>query len=264
MKKQRTIMGMPISVEIIYPERFISSRLEGSRRADGSAGENVFGEVFSYFDYVDGKFSIYKEESEISKINRKELDEKDRSADMREVFELSEKTKEETKGFFDIKTPEGKYDPSGLVKGWAIWNAAKIIDKAGFNNFYVEAGGDIQTSGNNGEGMPWRVGIRNPFNKSEIVKVIAISGQGVATSGVYERGEHIYNPKTGGKAPKDIASITVIGPNIYEADRFATAAFAMGMEGINFIDKLSGLEGYMIDDKGIATMTSGFEKYAIE
>ncbi len=238
-------MGMPIAVEI----------------TDSSAEKGVFDEVFKYFEYVDGKFSTYKKESEISKINRKEVGENDWSGDMREVFMLSEKTKKETSGFFDIKTPKGEYDPSGLVKGWAIRNAAKIIEKKGIRDFYVEAGGDIQTSGKNGKGEPWRVGIRNPFNKKEIVKVIAASGEGVATSGIYERGEHIYNPKSG-DAPKGIMSITVVGPDIYEADRFATAAFAMGLSGINFIENLSGLEGYMIDESGTATMTSGFGKYA--
>lgn len=59
----------------------------------------------------------------------------------------------------------------------------------------------------------------------------------------------------------DIVSFTVIGPNVYEADRFATAVFVMGREGIMFVEHLVGFEGYMIDNKGIATMTSGFEKY---
>ncbi len=237
---------MPIAVEI----------------TDSSAEKGVFGEVFKYFEYVDEKFSTYKKESEISKINRKEIGENDWSGDMREVFMLAEKTKKETNGFFDIKTPEGKYDPSGLVKGWAIRNAAKIIEKKGLRDFYVEAGGDIQTGGKNGKGEPWRVGIRNPFNKKEIVKVIAVSGEGVATSGIYERGKHIYNPKNGG-APKGIMSITVVGSDIYEADRFATAAFAMGYSGINFIENLSGFEGYMIDESGTATMTGGFGKYVV-
>lgn len=236
---------MPVAVEI----------------ADAAAGKDIFNEVFSYFDYVDKKFSTYKEESEISKINRKELDARDWSDDMGEIFFLSERTKEETKGFFDIKTPEGKFDPSGIVKGWAIRNAAKIISRKGFHDFYVEAGGDIQTSGNNEKGAPWRIGIKNPFNKKEIIKVISVSGEGVVTSGIYEKGEHIYNPKTGASAPKDIVSLTVVGPDVYEADRFATAAFAMGADGINFIENLEGLEGYMINDKGIATMTSGFKKY---
>jgi thiamine biosynthesis lipoprotein len=58
-----------------------------------------------------------------------------------------------------------------------------------------------------------------------------------------------------------LKSITIIGPNVYEADRFATPAFVMGENAIAFIEKQKGLEGYIIDNKGEATMTSGFEKY---
>ena len=77
------------------------------------------------------------------------------------------------------------------------------------------------------------------------------------------RGQHIYNPKKPDEKINDIVSLTVIGPNVYEADRFATAAFAMGKDGIYFIEKLPDFEGYMIDKDGIAKMTSGFEQYAI-
>ena len=97
----------------------------------------------------------------------------------------------------------------------------------GIKNFYVNAGGDIQTLGKNSEGKCWSVGIRNPFNpENEIVKVIYPRGKGVATSGSYLRGNHIYNPLNLSDELKDIVSITVIGPNVLEADRFATAAFA--------------------------------------
>ena len=68
------------------------------------------------------------------------------------------------------------------------------------------------------------------------------------------------NPKTK-VAAAEIASISVIGPNVYEADRFATAAFAMGEKGIEFIEGLKGFEGYMIKNNQIAVMTSGFKKY---
>jgi FAD:protein FMN transferase len=85
---------------------------------------------------------------------------------------------------------------------------------------------------------------------------------GVATSGNYIRGAHIYDPKTENPL-KDLVSITVIGPNVYEADRFATAAFAMGEKGIYFIESLKGFEEYAIDKAGIATQTSGFKKYEI-
>src|SRR4029078_5463526 len=110
-------------------------------------------------------------------------------------------------------------------------NAAALLKEKGFANFYVDAGGDILSQGFNKENKKWRIGIKNPFDIREIVKVLKITNQGIATSGNYERGEHIYNPITG-KIQNEIVSLTVIGPNVYEADRFATAAFAMGKKGI--------------------------------
>ena len=74
-------------------------------------------------------------------------------------------------------------------------------------------------------------------------------------------GLHIYNPHDGNEPVSGIVSLTVIGPNIHDADRFATAAFAMGPAGINFIEQLSGYEGYIIDKNKVATMTTGFDKY---
>ncbi len=177
---------------------------------------------------------------------------------MTTVFELAEQWRQATGGYFNIQHA-GMYDPSGLVKGWAISNAAEIIRQAGFSNYYVDAGGDFQVAGYNRYGQKWRIGIRNPFNLQEIVKVLAVSDCGVATSGTYIRGEHIYDPIHSGSTNHDIVSLTVIGPDVYEADCYATAAFAMGRDGIKFIETLEGFEGYMIDTNRMATFTSGFE-----
>ena len=239
-------MGMPITLEVIDP----------------SATETEFEYVFSYFEYVDDKFSTYKDTSEISQINRSGLALEDSSDDMRTIFELSEQTRQETNGYFNIQH-NGQLDPSGVVKGWSIYNAAQILRQQGFENFYVEAGGDIQMSGVNDLGEAWRVGIRNPFNLDEIVKVLAVTDRGVATSGTYVRGQHIYNPMAEDQLITDILSLTVIGPDIYEADRFATAAFAIGKDGINFIECLDGFEGYVIDQNKRATFTTGFEEWVL-
>ncbi len=256
MKQTRFLMGMPITIEII----------EDPHAAE-KAATKIFDEVFAYFTHIDETFSTYKSTSEITAINDDSLALANASEEMQLVFALSEETKRETNGYFDIETPNGKYDPSGLVKGWAIWNAAQLLQKRGFENFYVDAGGDIQPHGHNADGKKWAVGIKNPFNPNENIKVVHVTTEGVATSGTYIRGLHIYDPRGNGGAgaPVDgIVSLTVIGPNIYEADRFATAAFAMGAEGINFIEKLEGFEGYIIDKNKIATMTTGFKKYAAD
>jgi thiamine biosynthesis lipoprotein len=182
---------------------------------------------------------------------------------MKEVLSLCEETRKQTDGYFDIYHKE-KMDPSGLVKGWSVYNASLLLKKSGYINYYVEAGGDIQVSGKNTKKENWIIGIRNPFDRRENVKVISVDGCGVATSGTAIRGEHIYNPHDKTKQKSEIVSLTVIGPNVYEADRFATAAFAMDKRGISFIESLKGFEGYMIGRKGIATYTSGFEKYVLK
>lgn len=239
------MMGMPVAVEI----------------ADKRAKKESMEKVFSFFDYIDKKFSTYKKNSEIERINRGEVDRQNYSLDMKNVFLLSEKTKRETGGYFDI-VRNGKYDPLGLVKGWAIYAASKILVKGGYENFYIDAGGDIQAMGKNKDGKPWKVGIQSPFSASEIVKVLTLSNnEGVATSGTYIRGKHIFDPKEKKEAISNILSLTVVGPNIFDADRFATAAFAMGEKGIVFIDHLRGFEGYMIDNNGFATLTQGISKY---
>lgn len=237
-------MGMTVTVEVV----------------DKSVTTESIEKVFSYFTYVDETFSTYKDTSEISKINRGELQESDWSDDMKEVFALSRQTKEESHGYFDIKRADGYIDPSGLVKGWAIRNAAHILDREGYANFYVDVGGDMEVRGLNSEGKFWNVGIKNPFNETEIVKVVYLSNKGMATSGTYIRGQHIYNPHAKGDLT-DVVSLTVIGSDVYEADRYATAAFAMGKQGIYFIEELQGFEGYMIDRDGNATPTSGFSQY---
>jgi thiamine biosynthesis lipoprotein len=242
MKLTKLSMGMPITVEITDSDDI-----------------KLLADTFKFFREIDNRYSTYKADSEITRINNG-LPESEWSAEMRRILRLCDATKRRTNGYFDI-AHAGKLDPSGLVKGWAIWEAAKRLRRLGSCNFYIEAGGDIQTYGTNAEGQPWTVGIRNPFNPDEIVKVLRVKNKGVATSGTYIRGHHIYNPHEPSIMPTGVQSLTVIGRNIYEADRFATAAFAMGRAGITFIERTEGLEGYLIDDNGIATLTTGFGEY---
>ncbi len=240
----RILMGMPITVEIVEA---------GSPR--------LIDEVFAYFAAVEARFSVFKPESEISAVNQGRLKLSDVSAPMQEVLAIAARTKGETRGYFEIRRPDGSLNPSGVVKGWAIRNAANLIGAAGVRNFYVDAGGDIQAGGVNAAGEDWKVGIRNPFNEREIVKAIRPRGRGVATSGSYVRGQHIYDPYRPGQRLEDIVSLTVVGADVLEADRFATAAFAMGRAGVRFIEERRDLEGYAIDAAGVATKTSGFESY---
>jgi len=237
-------MGMPVTVCI----------------CDDGSGEPDVAAVAEWFEEVNQRFSVYLETSEVSRLNAGSIGRDEVSCQLEDVLRLCEQTKVETGGYFDV-VRDGRIDPSGLVKGWAIEKASALLSDRGFANHFVEAGGDVQANGLNDLGEPWRVGIRNPFKRNEQVKVLAISGRGVATSGTSIRGPHIYNPLQGGPLSTNVVSLTVIGPSIYEADRFATAAFAMGRDGLSFIAEQPSLEGYAIAADGMAQYTSGFNEY---
>ena len=244
MRRTRDIMGMPVTIEVV-----------------GAIDASLHHIGFACLVNIDQRFSPYKHDSEVSRINRGEIDILAVSPDMAEILGLAELTRLETDGYFDIRRPGGGFDPSGLVKGWAIRRAARAIAAAGGTDFYVEAGGDIQCVGRNASGDPWRMGIRHPAQPEAIVEVLYPRGKGVATSGTYARGQHIYDPHNGAAISGEIVSLTVIGDDVYEADRFATAAFAMGEAGLAFLEAQPGLEAYQIDRSGMATMTSGFRAY---
>ena len=244
ISQTRIIMGMPVTIAVVDALPMASVEC-----------------AFAFFEAVDERFSTWKAHSEISRFNRGEFARAELSADMREVLAIADETQAQSGGYFDIRKPDGALDPSGIVKGWAIRKAARMLEGNGAENFYVDAGGDVQAQGHNPEGGDWRVGIRSPFQVSEIIKVVNPRGAGVATSGSYIRGQHIWNPHAPKDRLDDVVSITVIGPDVLEADRFATAAFAMGPRGVYFIESLPGFEAYQVNAQGRARMTSHFQDY---
>jgi thiamine biosynthesis lipoprotein len=248
MRQWRVVMGMPVTIEI----------------SGSGVDPSHFERLYSYFEHMEEVFSPFRATSETSRMNTGLLQPEDSSEEMKTVIRLAEKTRVETKGYFDVNR-DGVFNPVGIVKGWAVYQASEMLRQAGVWDFYIEAGGDIQLSGLNDSGEQWAVGIRNPFGRDEIVKSLRLSDMGIATSGTYVRGQHIYTPPATYGGPTDeIVSVTVLGPNVYEADRFATAAFAMGPQGIGFLEQERGLEGYVIGKDSIATMTSGFAQYVID
>jgi thiamine biosynthesis lipoprotein len=239
-------MGMPITVALV----------------DETATEADLDVVAYWFDEVNLRFSTYQPESEVSRFNAGLLQPDELSPELAEVIRLSEETRALTGGYFDIKRDQG-IDPSGLVKGWAIQRAAAILRERGFVHFFVDAGGDVQANGCNQQGDPWRVGIRNPFDRTQIVKVLSISNRGVATSGTAMRGAHIIDPLRNAPVETPLLSLTIVAPTIFDADRIATAAFAMGQAGLAFTTKLQGFDAYGIDSRGISFHTPGFDRYVV-
>lgn len=245
MNTTRDVMGMPITITVVSDDD------KGAR----TAIETAFTELVR----IDNAYSPYKPTSLVAHINDGSLALIDAPLELRDIVTACSALTRRTNGYFTTEI-RGRFDPSGYVKGWAIQRALKLLTQHGFTNCAVTAGGDVQTSGLNSDGKPWSVGIRDPRDAQKIVKTIYLSGNAMATSGTYERGNHIVNPKTG-KPPAGIVSLSVIGPDIIEADALATAAFAMGSPGLNWIAEHTDLAAFMITDSFEAVMTPNFSQF---
>ena len=224
-------------------------------------------QAFDYLRGVDARFSTYKPDSEVSRLIRGELDEADGSPELREVLAMCEEARRATEGYFDIRAhrPDGRPDPTGLVKGWSLENAGRILEAAESRNYCINGGGDIVARGEAAPGTAWRVGIRHPIQAEAVATVLAIRDMGVATSGAYERGDHVRDPFTG-RAASGALSITVVGPSLTFADAYATAAFAMGPTGLAWVAGLPGYEGCAISadrdgSNGRLAWTPGFDRF---
>ena len=157
-----------------------------------------------------------------------------------------------------------KIDLGGIAKGYAVDEAVKIFREYGFDNFLIDAGGDVYASGYNCEGKPWRIGIRDPFDKANIIDVITLTDSAVTTSGNYERyyeiGDnkysHIFDPSDL-KPQENVISATVIAPTAQEADVYSTALCVLGVdEGLKIIDNY--------DSKYAAFMVLGSKNEAVK
>lgn len=234
MRLTQQIMGMPIEIEA---------------PGDSSLAIN---RAFVLLTEIDELFSAYKPESQVSMIRRGELTIRDASADVQQVASACTMWKAQTGGIFDAYY-DGQFDPSGYVKGWAIDKAARSLAGSGLKQFFINAGGDIVA-----KGRDWKVGIRLPSNPVKMACHLRINDLAIATSGNYERGQHIVNPLNGNVA-NSFGSISVIGPDIIIADVLATTFFAMGQaRQAEFTELLpAGYELYIITTDEHALYTPG-------
>jgi FAD:protein FMN transferase len=230
VRRVEHIMGMPIIVDV---------------RDDGFAASDL-DPVFEWLTWVDATFSTFKPESEISRLNRGELALEDVDPEVRLVLDRCEELRVETLGYFDVRAVSpGLIDPSGLVKGWSVDCAAALLDRTGIHNYSINAGGDVRLSGRAVPAFEWRVGIQHPLLHDKLAGVVALCDGVVATSGAYERGEHVLDPHTH-NPPGGVLSVTITGPDLATADAYATAAFAMGAAGPDWTARLRGYEALTI------------------
>ncbi len=248
------LMGTTVSIDVRPP--FAASAGSGATDADPIA--RAIDDAVAWLHLVDERFSPYKPTSEVSRILAGTLALEDAHPDVRAMVTLADRVRDETGGFFDARSHRagaaGRPDPTGVVKGWAVDEAAAILRLAGARHLQVVAGGDLVALGEPEPGRPWRIGVRHPDREDRVAAVMLVRDLAVATSGLYERGEHIVDPHTGA-VPRELRSLTVVGPTLALADAYATGAFAMGERGIAWVGRQPGFGalGITADDRVIWT-----------
>lgn len=236
MHRVEHVMGFPVSLRV----------------DDAHVGPEAADAVFAWLREVDARFSPFKADSEVCRLDRGEIARRDISADLGEVLGLCEEYRVATGGAFDVRLPGRGLDPCAVVKGWSVQRAAEVLRAAGARRFVLNAGGDVVASGG-----PWRVGVRHPEQADKVCAVAELTDGAIATSARYERGDHIIDGRTGRPA-RGLLSLSVVASSLTVADTVATAAFAMGAEGVDWAASRAGCEVFAVDAERRVLRTEGF------
>jgi len=212
-----------------------------------------------WLHWVNHTFTTYDDASFVSRFSRGDVSLDECPREVAYIVEECDRYHDMTDGWFDAWAgPGGRFDPSGLVKGWATQRASEILRDAGFIRHCLNAGGDVVVRGPGPiAGTPsWGVGVAHPIVADALCAVIAVQDECVASSGIAERGLHVW--RRDGTPATDLALVTVIATDLGWADAVATAALARGSGAIEWLCALE-VDAYVVDVAGDEWATSGFQ-----
>jgi thiamine biosynthesis lipoprotein len=241
-------MGMPISLA-----------LRGRHTGD-LAARDAWAEVLADLREVDRVFSTYRDDSYVSRLGRGEISVADCPPEVAEVLDLGMLARVQSDGAFDVRrrTPDGRVqlDPSGVVKGWAVERASAWLHALADTDFCLAAGGDMVCHVDDLDGAPWWIGIENPADPLRLIGTVPVWRGAVATSGTAHRGQHLVDARTG-RAPRHVASVTVIGATLTWADIDATAAYALDGSAADWLRTRTGRTGLVVWRDGSVEQVGG-------
>jgi len=226
---------------------------------DSRAGTDVSRQLATaraILQHADAVFSTWQPHSPVSRLRRGEIALAEAPAEVSEVLGQCAIARELSGGWFDPWAMPGGIDPTGYVKGWAAQKALGAFRASGICGAIVNAAGDIASFGSLGPGQPFRIGIADPFSPRRLIEVVYLTGA-IATSGTYERGNHLIDPNTGRPAAR-AASASVTGPDLGLADALATALAVAGAPGLDMVEALDGYEALIIAPDGSRRWTQHF------
>jgi FAD:protein FMN transferase len=237
------VMGMPVSLAL------------RGEHASTTTGERAWLEAVATLRDVDRVFSTYRDDSHVRRLDRGEIEQAECPPEVAEVLAIGELARLQSGGAFDVRRRDvsGRpvLDPSGVVKGWAVERAARILRGLPDTDFCLSAGGDMVCHVADPDREPWQVGIEDPHDPGRLLARVPVRHGAVATSGAAHRGAHIVDARSG-DAATGVAQVTVIGPDLVWADVDATAAYALGPQALSWLVTRPGCAGLVVWDDGRA------------
>jgi len=235
--------------------------------------------AFSRLHEIDARFSPYLPSSEISRIGRGEIQISEAHPEVATILQACEALRVESDGRFSAWgfRADGRLDPSGYVKGWAIEEAAAKLRAGGASDFVVSIGGDLYAAGApdtadgfdtaGGSGAEpanlahgWGVGVVDPANATAIVAPLRVKDRAVATSGLAERGAHIIDARSR-RSAHEWRSLTVVHPSAARADAAATVGILMGEDALAWIDRDPAAAAFGVYRDGRLAWTPRMDRY---
>jgi thiamine biosynthesis lipoprotein len=205
---------------------------------------------------ADAVFSTWNMNSPMSRLRRGEITLEQAPPEVTEVLEECARAREMSHGWFDPWAMPGGVDPTGYVKGWAAQRALGALVSTEISGAIVNAAGDIASFGAMMRSQAFRIGIVDPFLSNRLACVVEITGA-IATSGTYERGDHLIDPHSG-RPRAHVASASVCGPDLGLADALATAVVVAGDAGLSLVETIEDYEALLIDFDGTLRGTEHF------
>lgn len=230
-------MNIPFTVKLATkdPDDLVLKQLEA-----------VTKKIASKLHQIDLNFSPFRPDSLVSKFQlgdrRPLLD----SKDFQSIYAQTVLAEQMTDGVFTLYF-SGKYDPTGLVKGWAIEQSFEqflrpLLSDPKIEGVSLNGGGDIKLATRNDSNFQWGVGIENPKNLLDIIATYYIRNGAIATSGNSKRGEHIIKSEFNG-----VSQVTVVSNSLIDADVWATTGVAAKNEQFLNMIRMYNLSGLLIN-----------------
>lgn len=254
-------MGTMVSLSVKMPGAIGDPGADGPGAVDNAdTWDPARTRVHDVFRALDERFSLYREDSELSRVASGELDLTQSSDELRETYELAVRWRSATAGAFTPDRPDGVLDLNGIVKAIAIDRAGRALSDAGAENWCVNAGGDILYRGSPESGTRWVTGITDPADHTKLLTSIELFGEhvAVATSGYSERGLHVWHR---GPIRNGFVQVTAMAADIITADVLATAALATPREEWNTLLAEHPVDILAVDAAGNLTATPRLRDY---